>query len=61
MLGFLEEEENSFGTTIGPISPVQASRESLNFISMDLIPVYNTIAQNFVLSDTWFADVGKQL
>jgi phospholipase C len=52
MLGFLEEEENSFGTT-----NLTRAGESLNFISTDLIPVYNTIAQNFVLFDTWFADV----
>ena len=52
MLGFLEEEERAFGTT-----NLSRAGESINYISQDLIPVYNTLAQNFVIFDKWFADV----
>ena len=52
MLGFLEEEENSVKTT-----NLTRAGESIYYISEGLIPVYNTLAQNFVLFDQWFADV----
>ncbi|KAF8817084.1 extracellular phospholipase C [Phlegmacium glaucopus] len=52
MLGFLQEQEMAFKTT----SLTRAS-ESINYISQSLIPVYNTLAQDFVIFDRWFADV----
>lgn len=52
MLGFLEEEENSVKTT-----NLTRAGESIYYLSEDLIPVYSTLAQNFVLFDQWFADV----
>ena len=52
MLGFLQEQETAIGTT-----NLTRAGESVNYISQDLIPVYNAIAQNFVVFDRWFADV----
>ena len=52
MLGFIQEEETAIGTT-----NLTRAGESVNYISQDLIPVYNAIAQNFVVIDQWFADV----
>jgi len=52
MLGFLQEQENAFGTT-----NLTRAGEALIYLSEAHIPVYSTIAQNFVLFDRWFADV----
>lgn len=52
MLGFLQEQETAIGTT-----NLTRAGESITFASTDLIPVYNAIAQNFVIFDKWFADV----
>ena len=52
MLGFLQEQETAIGTT-----SLTRAGESMTFAPQDLIPVYNTIAQNFVVFDRWFADV----
>ena len=52
MLGFLEEQEMAIRTT-----NLTRAGESITFASTNLIPVYNTIAQNFLIFDKWFADV----
>ena len=52
MLGFLQEQETATGTT-----NLTRAGESMTFAPQDLIPVYNTIAQNFVVFDRWFADL----
>lgn len=52
MLGFLEEQETAIGTT-----SLTRAGESITYAPMSLIPVYNAIAQNFVVFDRWFADV----
>jgi phospholipase C len=44
MLGFLEEQENAFGTT-----NLTRAGEALIYLSEAHIPVYRTIAENFVL------------
>jgi phospholipase C len=52
MLGFLEEQQNAFHTT-----NITRASEALIYLSEANIPVFRTIAQNFVLFDRWFADV----
>jgi phospholipase C len=52
MLGFLEEQETAIRTT-----NLTRAGESMTFAPQTLIPVYNAIAQNFVVFDRWFADV----
>jgi len=52
MLGFLQEQEMAFKTT-----NLTRAGESINYAPEALIPVYKTLAQNFVLFDRWFADV----
>lgn len=52
MNGFLQEEENVLKS-----SNLSVAGETINFISEDKIPVYRTMAENFVLFDRWFADV----
>jgi phospholipase C len=52
MLGFLQEQEQAIGTT-----NLTRAGESITFASTALIPVYNAIAQNFLIFDKWFADV----
>lgn len=52
MQGFLQEQETAVGTT-----NLTRAGESMTFASTALIPVYNFIAENFVIFDKWFADV----
>ena len=52
MLGFLQEQETAIKTT-----NLTRAGESMTFAPQSLIPVYNAIAQNFVVFDRWFADV----
>ena len=52
MLGFLQEQETATRST-----NLTRVGESITFASTDLIPVYNFIAENFVIFDKWFADV----
>lgn len=52
MIGFLQEEENVLKS-----SNLSVAGETINFISEDKIPVFRTMAENFVLFDRWFADV----
>jgi phospholipase C len=52
MLGFVQEQETAIGTT-----NLTRAGESITYAPQALIPVYNAIAQNFVVFDRWFADV----
>lgn len=52
MLGFLQEEENVLRST-----NLSLAGENVKYLSEEDIPVYRTMAENFVLFDRWFADV----
>ncbi|KAF8838111.1 phosphoesterase superfamily protein [Paxillus ammoniavirescens] len=52
MLGFVREHESTYET-----SNLTRASEVINYISEDMIPVWRTIAENYVLFDRWFCDV----
>ncbi|KAJ5920011.1 hypothetical protein N7516_010869 [Penicillium verrucosum] len=52
MDGFISEQRASY-----PKDDLNRAAEAINYFSPDHIPVFNTMAQNFVLFDRWFAAV----
>ncbi|KAF8484402.1 phosphoesterase family-domain-containing protein [Gautieria morchelliformis] len=52
MMGFLEAQQITFGTT-----NITRASESINFYNQNDIPVLRTLAENFVLFDKWFCAV----
>ncbi|KAJ5971496.1 uncharacterized protein N7479_001414 [Penicillium vulpinum] len=52
MNGFISEQRASY-----PKDDLNRAAEAINYFNPDHIPVFNNIAQNFVLFDRWFAAV----
>ncbi|KAJ5543614.1 hypothetical protein N7535_006034 [Penicillium sp. DV-2018c] len=52
MNGFISEQRASY-----PHDDLQRASEAISYFKPEHIPVFNTIAQNFVLFDRWFASV----
>ncbi|CAG7931386.1 unnamed protein product [Penicillium olsonii] len=52
MDGFISEQRASY-----PKDDLNRAAEAINYFTPDHIPVFNSIAQNFVLFDRWFASV----
>ncbi|CAG8418921.1 unnamed protein product [Penicillium salamii] len=52
MDGFISEQRASY-----PKDDLNRAAEAINYFTPDHIPVFNAIAQNFVLFDRWFAAV----
>ncbi|KAF9233990.1 phosphoesterase [Melanogaster broomeanus] len=52
MLGFVVTEEVTYHTY-----NVTSASESINYLSEEMIPVFRTMAENYVLFDRWFCDV----
>lgn len=52
MLGFVLEHETTHHT-----HDLSRAAEVMQYLPEDMIPVYRTLAENYVVFDRWFCDV----
>ena len=55
MSGFISEQRASY-----PKDDLARAAEAINYFTPDHIPVFNSLAQNYILFDRWFAAVQAQ-